>query len=167
MRAYLGGDDKAFEALYRRHSGKVYGYLRKKLSDRAVVDEVFQSVFLKLHQTRRNYDPAYPFAQWLFVVAKTTLFDHFRKAGRQVKVLDEPFDEELLSQNPPSPALNSGKELEALGALPPEQRQAVEMRVFDERSYEEIAVKLSRSQESVRQMVSRGLKKLRLLRGGS
>ncbi|MBI2604894.1 MAG: sigma-70 family RNA polymerase sigma factor [Deltaproteobacteria bacterium] len=167
MRAYLGGDEKAFEALYRRHSGKVYGYLRKRLSDRAAADEVFQSVFLKLHQTRRNYDPAYPFAQWLFVVAKTTLFDHFRKASRQVKVSDEPFNEGLLSQNQPSPALNNEKELEALGLLPAKQRQAIEMRVLDERSYEEIAAKLSRSQENVRQMVSRGLKKLRLLRGRS
>jgi len=167
MRAYLGGDERAFEALYRRHSPNVYGYLRRKLPDRASADEVFQSVFLKLHQTRRNYDPAYPFAQWLFVVARTTLFDHFRKAGRQVPVADLPFDEERVSQNPPPPALTGEKEWEALNRLPPEQRQAIEMRVIDERSYEEIADKLNRTPLGVRQLVSRGLRKLRLARGKS
>ena len=167
MRAYLGGDERAFETLYRRHSARVYGYLRRKLRDRALVDEVFQGVFLKLHKTRRNYDPAYPFVQWLFVVVRTTLVDHFRKAGRQVPIADEPLDEDRLSQNPPPPSLDSEKEWEALNRLPPEQRQAIEMRVIDERSYEEIARKLNRSEAGVRQLVSRGLRKLRLTRGDS
>ncbi len=174
MRIYLGGDHAAFEVLYRRHSGRVYGYLRKKLSDRGAVDEVFQNTFLKFHQTRRNYDSSFSFAQWLFVIARTTLFDYFRKQGRQVSVSDEPIDEERLSQDTSASALSElGSEQVteamsgALRALPKEQRQAIELRVLEERSYEEIAAALGRSEVSVRQMVSRGLKKLRLFRGES
>ncbi len=169
MRAYLGGDHTGFEVLYRRHSARVYGYLRKRLADRASLDEVFQNTFLKLHQTRRNYDPSYPFAQWLFVIARTTLLDYFRKAGRQVPVSDEPMDEEKVSQSEPPPSLEGVQDLGglsgALRTLPKEQRRAIEMRVMDERSYEEIASALNRTEVSVRQMVSRGLKKLRLFRG--
>ncbi|MND02121.1 RNA polymerase sigma factor [compost metagenome] len=66
-----------------------------------------------------------------------------------------------MSQSDPAPTLNEAKELDALSGLPADQRQAIEMRVIDELSYEEIATKLNRTQESVRQMVSRGLKKLR------
>ena len=82
-------------------------------------------------------------------------------------IVDEEINPDRVSQTDPSPALNERKELEALKGLAPDQRQAIEMRVIDELSYDEIAAKLNRSQESVRQMVSRGLKKFRLLRGGS
>lgn len=167
MHAYIGGDASAFETLYKRHSGKVYGYLQKRLKNRESADEVFQASFIKLHSSRAKYDFKYLFMQWLFVIVKTTLTDHFRKTGRQIKIADEELNPDLVSQTDPSPALNEGKELEALNILPIEQRQAIEMRVIDELSYDEIAAKLGRSQESVRQMVSRGLKKLRLLRGKS
>jgi RNA polymerase sigma-70 factor (ECF subfamily) len=168
MRSYLGGDSSSFEVLYHRYSGRVYGYLLKKLCNRESADEVFQAVFLKLHQSRRNHDSTYPFAQWLFVIARTTLLDHFRKAGRQVKTVDQEPGTEPLSQNTPAPTLvQEEKELEVLRHVSVEQRQAIEMRVIDELSYQEIGAKLGHSQESVRQMVSRGLKKIRLLGGGS
>jgi len=48
-----------------------------------------------------------------------------------------------------------------LGALPPEQRDAVRARVLDERSYAEIAVELQCSEAVVRQRVHRGLSRVR------
>jgi RNA polymerase sigma-70 factor (ECF subfamily) len=161
MRAYLAGDSSAFDALYRRLSGRVYGYLHKRLQNRESADEVFQAVFFKFHRSRSHYDFAYPVAQWLFVIAKTSLMDHFRKSGRSINVVDEELNPELVSQNDPAPALDEGRGLEVLSGLAPDQRQAIEMRVVDELSYDEIATKLNRSQESVRQLISRGLKKLR------
>ena len=95
------------------------------------------------------------------------MIDHYRKSGRQVKVTDEELNEERVSQNNPEPALDQEKELESLKHVSAEQRQAIEMRVIDELSYEEIAAKLNRSETSVRQIVSRGLKKLRFLGGRS
>src|SRR5438309_472599 len=84
MLAYGAGDSSAFEALYQKHSGRVYAYLKKQLPVAEEADEVFQKAFLKLHQARRKYDASYPFTQWLFVIAKTCALDHFRKQGRQV-----------------------------------------------------------------------------------
>jgi RNA polymerase sigma-70 factor (ECF subfamily) len=165
MRGYVTGDSEAFETLYARHSGRVYAYLRKKLSSPQEVDEVFQTCFLKFHQSRFQYDPKYPVAQWLYVIAKTTLVDYFRKAGRQVAIADDvPFDEVLgtqVSQKDPLSALNELTELEVLEDLPPEQRKALEMRILEELSYEQIAARLGKSPVGVRQLVSRGLKKIR------
>ncbi len=45
--------------------------------------------------------------------------------------------------------------------LPLNQKQAVGLRVFDEATFEEIAVKLSTSEDNARKLVSRGLSKLR------
>jgi RNA polymerase sigma-70 factor (ECF subfamily) len=168
MLAYAAGDYSAFETLYQRHSGRVYAYLKRKLSTVEEADEVFQKVFLKLHQGRKKYDSSYLFIQWLFVIAKTSVLDHLRKQGRQVPTsslaeFGDIFAAEM-SQTDGNPALllEEGKRLEILEDIAPEQRQVIEMRIIEEMSYEEIAKALNRSQEGVRQMISRALKKLRL-----
>src|SRR5947209_1135453 len=72
---YQRGDEKGFDELYRRHSAKVYGYLRKRVSDRARTDELFQAIFMKLHESRAKYDSAYLFSPWLFTVCRSVLID--------------------------------------------------------------------------------------------
>lgn len=159
MRAYRLGEESAFQELYRRHSGRVYSYLRKRLARREEADELFQAVFLKAHRLRHRFDFMFPFAQWIYVITKTTLLDHIRKQGRSVPVADT---EGELSQIAAPPALEGERDLEILLVLQGEQRKVVEMRVFDELSYQEIAAHLGRSQESVRQTLSRALRKLKL-----
>jgi RNA polymerase sigma-70 factor, ECF subfamily len=165
MRAYTAGDFSAFEALYRRHEGRVYAYLRKRFQSAEEAEEAFQKVFLKLHQARKSYDPAYLFTQWLFVIARSVALDHLRKLGRaapsaSLEDFGDVFAAEL-SQTPGSPAYKGEEDLTILEDLPPEQRAALEMRVLEEKSYEEIARALNKSQPNVRQLVSRALRKLR------
>lgn len=159
MRAYLLGENEAFNELYRRHSGRVYSYLKKRLPSREEADEVFQAAFLKAHQSRSGFNPKYSFVQWIYVVTKTCLLDHFRKQGRSVATTEMT---EELSQKLGAPTLSTEREFELLERLSPEQRQIVEMRIFDELPYEEISKRVDRTQESVRQTLSRALKKLRL-----
>jgi RNA polymerase sigma factor (sigma-70 family) len=159
MRGYRLGEAAAFEELYRRYSGRVYGYLRKRLPSREESDELLQGVFLKAHRLRHRFDPKYPFSQWIYVISKTLLLDHFRKQGRSLPALESEID---LSQIEGPPALSGERSLEILEQLNPEQRTVVEMRVFDEHSYDEIARKLGKTQEGVRQILSRALRKLRL-----
>lgn len=165
MREYLAGDSSAFEALYGRFSGRVYGYLLAKLGRREEADEVFQMVFQKFHQSRASYDPAYPVLQWLFVLSRSVLLDHFRKQRRQVAVVDDADLNAIpaeVSQTGAALTL-SGQEEPArmLEALRPEQREIVSLRVLDELSYAQIAERLGKSQESVRQTFSRAMRRLR------
>jgi len=53
MKAYQLGNAEAFELLYGRYSPRVYGYLCKKISNRVAADDVFQTIFLKLHKFRQ------------------------------------------------------------------------------------------------------------------
>lgn len=160
MQAYRNGDPDAFEELYRRHSGKVYAFLRKRLIPVQDQEEVFQTVFAKLHLARDQYDPSYPVLQWLFVLTKTALIDHLRKSRRRVETRsDQPIEHYAdLSQTRKEPEIDS--EL-LLGVLTSEQKQIVQLRVMDDFSYEEIARRLQRSEASIRQTFSRALKRLR------
>lgn len=169
MKAYQGGDADAFELLYQRHSGRVYGFLRKRLQKKEEVDEVFQQIFIKFHSSRHQYDPTYSLTQWIFVMAKTVLLDHWRKVNRQ---LDQPA-EQSVEEDPRAVTLSSsyeGNEAQGGGrqdqvpgfeGLSLEQKEVIQLRVQEELDYEEIAKRIGKSQTSVRQILSRALRKLR------
>src|SRR5689334_13553329 len=65
MLAYQNGNEEAFQILYQRHHRRVYGYLLAKLKTKQLVEEAFQTTFLKLHQSRHHYDSKLPFTPWL------------------------------------------------------------------------------------------------------
>lgn len=161
MEAYASGDEHAFQVLYARHSGKIYGFLKSKLDSRSDVDEVFQLVFLKFHQNRSKYDPKFPVLQWLFVIARTSLLDFLRSKSRQssheqIENLD------FSSQNTAERTLINQEDLRLSEVeISNEQKEIVRLRVFDELSYQEISVKLGKSSENVRQIFSRAIKRLR------
>ena len=62
-----------------------------------------------------------------------------------------------------SSELSFGKEI--LDHLPANQKEAVSLRVYDEATFDEIASRLSTSPENARQLVSRGLKRLKQIWG--
>lgn len=166
MLLYQRGSEHALEELYRRYSGRIYAYLKKRLSDRHWTDDVFQQVFTKLHQTRHQFDPKYRFDQWVFVMTKTVLLDFWKttdaKTKRYFAQSIEDVNPASLPAHQPAPESAVGIISEPLlAALSPDQRSAIELKFIDELSYFEMAGKLGKSEESVRQLVSRGLSKLR------
>ncbi|MCM2279201.1 MAG: sigma-70 family RNA polymerase sigma factor [Oligoflexia bacterium] len=160
MQAYQKGEAGAFDAfneLYRRHAGKVYGYLSARERDRQAVDDAFQAVFLKLHQARGQFDPAYRFLPWLFTICRTVLNDGFRKKGRSESVA--PAEDAALSEVPSEPA--EVAVAADLSLLDGRQRQVLELRYLGDQSFEEIALRIGTTPGNVRQLVSRALRKLR------
>ncbi|MCC7442673.1 MAG: sigma-70 family RNA polymerase sigma factor [Bdellovibrionales bacterium] len=156
------GDEAAFATLYQRHAGRVYGYLSSRLPSRQDLDEVHQAVFMKFHQSRSLYDPKYPVLQWIYVIARTSVTDHLRRAGRSVPVIDDTTALDHAEAPPAERTPENEPDLDALENLSERERKAVEWRVLDELSYAEIAARLDQTETSVRQIVSRALKKVRL-----
>lgn len=161
MGLYQNGDERALEELYKRYSGRIYGYIQKRLAQDNWVDDVFQLVFTKLHQTRHQYNPDFLFSQWIFVMTKTVLLDFWKTTDRKTKrFFSTPLNESTASLMPTAEALSLLPDLATTG-LSTEQRAVIELKFMDELSYQEIATRLNRTEESVRQLVSRALRKLR------
>lgn len=155
MKAYQGGDSAAFDILFDRHKARVFGFLMKKLGRRFEAEEVFQSTFMKLHQSRRLYDPNFRFAPWLFTITQSVLKDHFRKTKRNLEdSVGDGLDElpARVFDNSQSPDLEN---------LDERQRIAVELRYGHDLSFDEIAEKLQTTSPNVRQLISRAIKKIR------
>ncbi|HLB58640.1 MAG TPA: sigma-70 family RNA polymerase sigma factor [Bdellovibrionota bacterium] len=159
MRAYQFGDERAFEVLYRRHSSKVFGYIKKRCPKEAVSEDIFQAVFLKLHKSRASYNPNYPFLPWFFTLIQSVMVDGIRK-GRRIQETLNPVDQKKLEQT----VANEEKEpiqLPDLSKLPDGQRSALELRYGKDLSFDEIADELKTSPSNVRQLVSRGIRRLK------
>ncbi|HSV69462.1 MAG TPA: sigma-70 family RNA polymerase sigma factor [Methylibium sp.] len=89
MRAYAQGDAAAFEALYARHQGALYRFVRRLLGSAcaAQTDEVFQDTWLRLIQSRERWSPqGASFRTWLFTLAHHRAIDCLRRSGREVSV---------------------------------------------------------------------------------
>jgi RNA polymerase sigma-70 factor (ECF subfamily) len=144
----------------------VFSYLKKRLSDDKWSEDVFQMVFTKLHRTRHQYKAEFRFDQWIFVMTKTVLLDFWKTTGVKTnRYFSNSIDKVPLADLPMivQPEVNPLNVLtEPIFAnLSPDQKMILELKFIDELSYNEIANQLSRSQESVRQIVSRAIKSLR------
>ncbi len=159
MKAYQNGASRAFDLLYQRHSGRVYGFLISRLKNRAQADDIFQASFLKLHQARHHYNPSFPFLPWLFTVCKSVMLDALRK--------EKTNREDLIENDYIVPALESVSQRVDLDILKGLQKTAVELRYQEGFSFEEIAVKLETTPSNIRQIISRGIRKLKSTKGTS
>ena len=159
MREYQKGDETAFNTLYQRHSPRVFGYLKKRMP-RPKAEEVLQMIFLKLHQSRSQFDCTLPFSPWLFTITRSVVIDAARKGSiydeARFSVLNESHEPAAPEEEVPVPPVPS------LSGLDREKRECLEMRYLDEMTYESIAKRLRVSEDTVRQRVSRAIKSLRL-----
>lgn len=159
MTLYKQGEYRAFEILYRRHASKVFVYLKRRVSV-GIAQDLTQEIFLKIHKGRYQYLEQYPFLPWLFTISRNALYDYFKS----MKTTESfGFDQPHL----PGPPASDLDLVEALKGLPESQRRAIELRYLEDWSFEKIAKDIKTSPENVRQLISRGLKKVRNVFGGS
>ena len=85
-----GGDEAAFEILYERYFARVYGFVDRRLNNRADTEETVQEVFINVFSSIGSYRGDAPFAAWVLGVARRTVASRFkRKRHPTVPLLDE------------------------------------------------------------------------------
>ncbi len=83
------GDESAFPALLEAFRRPVYSYLVRNGVAEADRDDLFQSIFLKIHAAAPSYDAAQPLAPWLFTIAANTVRNHLRDGHLRERYLDD------------------------------------------------------------------------------
>jgi len=125
--AYRDGDAAAFETLYTRHRGRLYRFVLRGVKVRAVAEELYQEIWMKVIEARDRWAPRAKFTTWLYTIAHHQLIDHWRKRGLTVVALDEGEAVADASQDPAAQAQGRqdlARFAAALAALPPAQREA-------------------------------------------
>ena len=163
-------DPNAFAGFYDAYAERVLVFLTRRVLDVDVAFDLLSETFAIALERRRQFRGASAEQEqgWLFSIARSEL-SHYWRDGRVER-------NALARLGVPRPDL-SDPEIEriedlaglaeiaaaladAMDALAPDQRRAVELRVIDECSYAEVAVALGVSEQTARARVSRGLRAL-------
>ncbi len=156
MVMYQSGSEEAFQTLYRRHSEKIYGFLRRKVWNDERAAELYQETFLKMHRSKHLYNKSLPALPWIFSITKSVLVDGIRSDQRAKRDAEYSPDLEGVEDHRSVAEVTS-----LMGRLPESQRKAIELRYIDEKTFEEIAASLETSSENARKIVSRAVAKLK------
>ncbi|MGB1266630.1 MAG: RNA polymerase sigma factor [Schleiferiaceae bacterium] len=146
---YRDGNEQAFEVLIRRHQKRIFLQIYSKVQDSEIADDLFQETFIKIIRSLRksNYEEKGKFLPWAIRVANNTTLDFFRRESRKKEFRpngeftvfdtygesDRPFEQELIESQ-----INEDLH-KLITYLPEEQRQVLELRIFCNYSFKEIA----------------------------
>src|SRR5215217_5050295 len=141
----LGARDAAsFELLYRRHAEPLLGYFARRTADPELAADLCAETFAAALASRRRYQPERgAAAAWLYGIAAKKLADAQRRGYAERRARRrlgmerlELSDEDIARID----RLGEGEEARVLmDHLAPEQRDAIEAHVLEERPYDQIA----------------------------
>ena len=151
----MQGDQKAFAELMSRYKDSIYFMLLKMVNNRDDADDLTIEAFGKAFKNLHQYTPDYAFSTWLFKIATNNCIDFIRRKRKMTFSIDQGIESENGSEmqfeikspnlDPEERMIKNQKAVlmrEVVEKLKPRYRRLVELRYFQERSYDEIASEL-------------------------
>ncbi len=166
----LGGDRACFSILYERYFARVYGFVDRRVSNRADAEEIVQEAFANIFCCLDSFRAEAPFAAWVFGVTRRTLANRFKKKRRETLCFEEEDASSMLAnaiQREPTP-LEHYECRERIGLLEraaaddlsPIQQRLFEMHHLQHRSVQEIARATNKTEDSVKSYLYRARRTL-------
>ncbi len=150
------GDQKAYAELMKNYRDSLYFMLLKMTNDPVDADDLTIEAFGKAFKNLKQYTPRYAFSTWLFKIASNNCIDFIRKRKNNTISINRSYGEHEdgseLAQNLPSMGQDPEECMiesqkirmmrEVVVRLKPHYRRLVEMRYFEELSYDEISTEM-------------------------
>ena len=174
MQLVRGGDAGAFEVIYERHSGAAFSLAYRMMGTRAGAEDVTQEAFLSMWRSGARYDRGRGSVRtWVLGIVHHRAIDALRRATvhDRRRAGDEGIEERF--EAPERTDVEAARREEAaavrtaLGSLPPDQVQVLELAYFGGFTHTEIADILDAPVGTVKGRMRLGLKKMRAQLGES
>lgn len=162
---FLAGDRAAFDDLVRRHERATLQLVQRYVKSPEDAKDVTQRTFVRVFERIASFRFESKFRTWLYRIAVNTALDHVRSAppGEAVPVEDDVAFTNSLGTEKLVAAEVWRKVSARLAELPPRQRLVVELRVFHELSFDEIAAIVDSSEDAAKVNYHHAVKRLRSL----
>jgi len=165
----LGGDERAFAGLVKRHSGGLHRAVARIVNDDAEAWDVVQMAFLKAWQQLDRYDPRWSFATWVYRIGTNVAIDLIRSRKSRERTHHAGMEQRLRLVGESQPASHVAEEGEIDGViakilpvLSPQQRAAFVLREIEDLDTSEVAEILGCSATTVRNHIFQARKVLRV-----
>jgi RNA polymerase sigma factor (sigma-70 family) len=169
MRAAQAGDASSYRELLELITPRVRQVVRRRrgFTGADAIEDLVQDVLLSVHAVRATYDPARAFTPWLLAIVRHRLADqarrYYRRRARELGADDAgvTFDE-LPTKIPEKEQYGDIGALDvAMSALPPGQRQAIELLKLKELSLKEASAVSGMSVGALKVATHRAMASLR------
>ena len=156
------GSLSAYQTLYVRHLDAIYRYFFFQTKDKFLAEDLGQEVFIKIWKSIDKYDEKKgAFTSWMYRIAHNLLVDYYR--GKKTLTLKEgleaSYTEDWLEKRDRSEKIQNVKK--ALENVSADYKEVIILRFFEDQSVEEVSQIVGKSEENVRVIQHRAIRKLR------
>ena len=163
------GDRAAFDTLVRRHQRGVWRMVRRYLKSDADASDVTQQVFVRAFRGLAAFRGAASVRSWLYRIAincsLSWIRDHKREQPAEIE--DHQLVADAVAPGRISESEDGLRLRGAIAQLPPKQKLVLELRVFDDLSFKEVAELADCSENTAKVNFHYAVKRLRDILGGS
>lgn len=164
------GDLHAYETLVNKYTKPLLNFIYRFLKDRQLAEDIAQETFFRVYRARDTYKPGSKFSTWIYTIATNLSLDTRKKEKRDASghVLSlQDANRELGSSDSPVYAGAEKSSLEeninaALQNLPEAQRIALLLKVYEDKSYTEIAEIIGCSKSAVESLIFRARQNIKI-----
>jgi RNA polymerase sigma-70 factor (ECF subfamily) len=162
------GDALSFGLLYDKYVEQIYRFVYYKVMHKEIAEDIVSDVFLKAFESINSYkNKGGLFSAWLYTIARNKVIDYYRSKKPTANIedmFDIPHDAEIPEEADAKALLSKiGEYIKTLNA---KQREIVLLRIWEEKSYAEIADIVGGSEDSVKMAFSRAIRTIRDVFGG-
>lgn len=163
------GDQVAFTYLLDHYWNEVYGFMLKRTENETDSEDITIETFSKAFDKIATYNPEFQFNTWLIAIGKNVHIDMLRKKKSTVFVeITNEEDQQAYNIADSSPSAedeliteqNLSRLLQYIKKLKPHYQEVIQMRYFQEMSYQEIAEQLDEPLSNVKIKLLRAKKLL-------
>ncbi|HNV68988.1 MAG TPA: sigma-70 family RNA polymerase sigma factor [Candidatus Ozemobacteraceae bacterium] len=159
VRETLAGQNGAFDLLVDRHLSAAVGFFRYLRVPPNRLEDLVQETFLRAFRKLELYDATRSFSVWLLTIGRNLYFDERRRCSfSEVPI-------EHIERSTPSPEdeiIERHTARELLDSLPDESRLLLELRIYRDLSFPEIAELTGEAETTLRVRFHRLMLRLRL-----
>lgn len=165
---FCAGNDQAFAELYDLYVQMLFNYGIKLTQDQELLKDCIHDVFVKVYTKRDEKNTIKNLGSYLIISLKNRLLDEFRRHNFTADNEVEEFEYRHASEDIEHDYLYTEREqmqsaqvAHLMKHLTRRQRQAITLYYLEERKYEEICNIMNMNYHSVRNLMHRGMLKLR------
>lgn len=148
------GNEKAFNELYEQYAPTIFNTVMLYSKQENLAREIVQIVFIRVWEKRSSLPQIQRIEDYLFIMARNLLFNHFKKTMREGKLMLvlSSIQKNTVADTSHRTEQRIYDELldEAISKLPPQQRQVYIYSKKTGLSYDEIASKMNLSRNTIR-----------------
>jgi RNA polymerase sigma-70 factor (ECF subfamily) len=140
------GDEEAFHLIFNRYGRPILSFINNLVQNRELAEELAQETFVRAHRNLCGLKDEMRLSTWLFGIARNVVRESMRQTRKDEKKigLDEPESLRLESKGVLPEGAMLDRELtetiqKALLALDDDKRIVFSLKIFHEKSYEEIS----------------------------